>query len=119
MIDTCSIDRKNNLTNLLTTNKRNTLTTDSTADADVKSALLRPDDNSEQEKSALLRTDDSSKEDSDQAVNVRPYSAHVTDEDNDSNQDVRENDNDNDNDYNDDDDDDFEGEPDEQAGVTG
>ena len=123
MIDSCSIDRNHNFTNLLTTNKRNTLTTDSTADADVKSALLRPDDSSEQGKSALLRTDASSKEDSYQAVNVRPYNAHVTDEDNDSNQDeFRENDNDNDNDSDsddDDDDDDYEGEPDYQAGVTG
>ncbi|XP_073235106.1 uncharacterized protein [Porites lutea] len=62
--------------------------------ADAKSALLRPDDSS-------------TEEDSHQAVNVRPYNEHVTDEENDNNHDEF-HENDNDNDYNDDDDDDDE-----------
>lgn len=96
-----------NFTNPLTTNERNTLITNSAANADVKSALLRPDD--------------SPKGDSDLAVNVRPFneqSTEKTDDDYDTNDDeFRENDNSNDNDYSEDEED--EDEPDELAGVTG
>ena len=97
-----------NFTNPLTTNERNTLITDSTANADVKSALLRPDD--------------SPKGDSDLAVNVRPFNEHSTEETDDDDYDTnhdefRDNDNNNDNDYSEDEEE--EDEPDELAGVTG
>lgn len=66
-----------------------------------------------------MRPDDSStEEDSDQAVNVRPYNEHVTDEENDNNHDEF-HENDNDNDYNDDDDGVDDEDPEEKPGVTG
>ncbi|XP_020632387.1 B-cell linker protein-like isoform X2 [Orbicella faveolata] len=80
-----------------------------TSDADVKSALLRPDDQP--------------REDTDQAINVRPYNSDqstATEQDSEDdyqtdNSDFSEHNNDNDNDYGDDDDDDESYDHDEQA----
>lgn len=90
----------------------NALITDGTADADAKSALLRPDNEP---------TEDT---DTDQAVNVRPYSTEEQKEDFDEDSDTGHSDfsahdNDNDDDYNDDDDksDDYD-EPEENAGEN-
>lgn len=88
----------------------NALTTDGTADADTKSALLRPDSEPT--------------EDTDQAVNVRPYSTEEQKQDFDQDfdtghSDFSAHDNDNDDDYKDDDDssDDYD-EPEENAGEN-
>ena len=87
----------------------NTLTTDGTANADAKSALLRPDS--------------APREDTDQAIHVRPYNEYKENADDDDfethHNDFSEHDNDNDKDYSDDDDDDDDDDrydPDEKSG---
>lgn len=94
--------------NPLTTNQQNALITDGTANADAKSALLRPDSQP--------------REDTDQAVNVRPYSTDEQKQDFDDEDDFETghsdfsaHDNDNDNDYSDDDYDDDDA-PEEEKG---